>query len=154
MARFVLFTDGGARGNPGPAGAGAVVCDNSGNVLREAHKSLGRATNNFAEYSAVILALETLKKLIPLSKRKESEIEVRMDSELVARQLSNRYEIREETLFPMFIKVHNLTVSTFPNIKFTHIRREQNKHADKLSNLAMNESEKMIQNESESAIRS
>ncbi|MEK7535482.1 MAG: ribonuclease HI family protein [Patescibacteria group bacterium] len=141
MNRYTLFTDGGARGNPGPAGAGAVVCGGEGKVLREAHLSLGRATNNYAEYSAVILALETLKKLVPLAKRKECEVEVRMDSELVARQLSNKYEIREETLFPLFIKVHNLTVSSFPKIKFTHIPREKNKNADRLSNLAMDESE-------------
>lgn len=143
MTRYILYTDGGARGNPGPAGAGAVVTNESGEVLREAHLSLGRATNNYAEYSAVVLALETLKKLVPVGKRKECEVEIKMDSELVARQLGNRYEIREETLFPLFIKVHNLTVSSFPKIKFTHIPREKNKHADKLSNIAMDESERM-----------
>ncbi|OHB17433.1 MAG: hypothetical protein A2749_01425 [Parcubacteria group bacterium RIFCSPHIGHO2_01_FULL_45_26] len=141
MNKYILYTDGGARGNPGPAGAGAVICDGDGQVLKELHQSLGRATNNFAEYSAVILALEGLKKLVPVAKRKEVEVEVRMDSELVARQLGNKYEIREETLFPLFIKAHNLLVSHFPRTTFTHIPREKNKHADKLSNLAMNESE-------------
>jgi len=139
--RYILHTDGGARGNPGPAGAGAVITDEKGEVLREAHKSLGKATNNFAEYSAVILALETLKKIIPVSKRKESEIEIKMDSELVARQLANKYEIREETLFPLFIKVHNLMISSFPKVTFSHIPREKNKEADRLSNKAMDESE-------------
>ena len=139
--RYILHTDGGARGNPGPAGAGAVITDERGEVLREAHKSLGKATNNFAEYSAVILALETLKKIIPVSKRKESEIEIKMDSELVARQLANKYEIREETLFPLFIKVHNLIISSFPKVTFSHIPREKNKEADRLSNKAMDESE-------------
>jgi len=139
--RYILHTDGGARGNPGPAGAGAVITDEKGEVLREAHKSLGKATNNFAEYSAVILALETLKKIIPVSKRKESEIEIKMDSELVARQLANKYEIREETLFPLFIKVHNLIISSFPKVTFSHIPREKNKEADRLSNKAMDESE-------------
>src|SRR3989338_2812850 len=142
-AKYILFTDGGARGNPGPAGAGAVIMSESEEFLREAYLSLGRATNNYAEYSAVILALETLKKLVPVSRRKETEVEIKMDSELVARQLGNKYEIREETLFPLFIKVHNLTVSSFPKIKFTHIPREKNKHADLLSNKAMDESERM-----------
>lgn len=141
---YILYTDGGARGNPGPAGAGAVIVDESGEVLREAHKALGRATNNFAEYSAVILALETLKKLLPLAMRKETGVEVKMDSELVARQLSNQYEIREESLFPLFIKVHNLLVSHFPRTTFTHIPRAENKHADRLSNLAMDESENLL----------
>ena len=143
MSRYIIYTDGGARGNPGPAGSGAALYDGEGNVLREAHLALGKATNNYAEYSAVILALETLKKLVPQSKRKETEVEIKMDSELVARQLSNRYEIREATLFPLFIKVHNLLVSHFPKTKFTHIPREQNKHADRLSNLAMDESERL-----------
>jgi len=144
--KYVVYTDGGARGNPGPAGAGAVITDEHGSALKEAYKSLGRATNNFAEYSAVILALETLKKLVSVAKRKECEVEVRMDSELVARQLANKYEIREETLFPLFIKVHNLTISSFPKVTFTHISREKNKHADRLSNKAMDESETFLHN--------
>jgi ribonuclease HI len=143
MSKYILYTDGGARGNPGPAGAGAVICDAEGNVLKELHKALGRATNNFAEYSAVVLALEGLKKVVPPKLRKEAEVEVRMDSELVARQLSDKYEIREETLFPLFIKVHNLLVSSFPKTTFVHIPREKNKHADRMSNLAMDESERM-----------
>ncbi len=139
--KYIAYTDGGARGNPGPAGSGAAIYSESGEVLREAHLALGRATNNFAEYSAVILALETLKKIIPEARRKESEIEIRMDSELVARQMGGMYEIKEPTLFPLFIKVHNLMVKSFPKTKFVHVPREKNKHADALSNVAMDESE-------------
>jgi len=147
---YIAYTDGGARGNPGPAGAGVAIYlpaqagDGEDKLVREAYLALGKATNNFAEYSAVILAFETLKKLVPQTKRKECEIEVRMDSELVARQLGNRYEIKEPTLFPLYIKVHNILVSTFPKVTFTHIPRERNKHADRLSNLAMDESETKI----------
>ena len=141
--KYILFTDGGARGNPGPAGAGAVICDDEGHVLRELHKSLGRTTNNFAEYSAVVLALEGLKKLVPEKSRKDTEVEIRLDSELVARQLGNRYEIKEPTLFPLYVKVHNLMVSSFPKTTFTHIPREKNKHADRMSNIAMDESEQV-----------
>lgn len=141
MEKYIIYTDGGARGNPGPAGSGAVIYSEEGEVLKELYLSLGRATNNFAEYSGVVLALEGLKKLVPEKVRKEAEVEVRLDSELVARQLANKYEIREVTLFPLFIKVHNLMVSSFPKATFVHIPREQNKHADRLSNKAMDESE-------------
>ena len=88
MKRIILYTDGGARGNPGPAGAGAVITDESGKVLKEISKFLGRQTNNWAEYEAVILGLEALKKIFSAEKRKELDIEIKMDSELVARQLS------------------------------------------------------------------
>ena len=77
----------GGEGNPGPAGAGVFITDADGKVLKEVSKFLGHQTNNFAEYEAVIIALEEAKKLIPKEKRKTAEIEVRMDSELVQRQL-------------------------------------------------------------------
>ncbi|OGG47845.1 hypothetical protein A2671_01280 [Candidatus Kaiserbacteria bacterium RIFCSPHIGHO2_01_FULL_49_13] len=137
MKRIILYTDGGARGNPGPAGAGAVITDESGKVLKEISKFLGRQTNNWAEYEAVILGLEALKKIFSAEKRKELDIEIKMDSELVARQLSGVYQIKEETLFPQFIKVHNLQVKDFPHVTFAHVRREQNKEADRLANDAM-----------------
>ena len=142
MAHYILYTDGGARGNPGPAGSGAVICDGDGRVLKNAHKAHGVATNNFAEYQAVVLALETLKKMVPEAKRKECEVEVRMDSELVMRQLTGRYQIKEETLFLSFIKIWNIRVADFPRITFVHIPREQNKLADEQSNIAMDESER------------
>ena len=137
MKIITLYTDGGARGNPGPAGAGAVILDENGTLLKEVSKFLGRQTNNFAEYEAVILGLEALKKLFDAKKLKDIRVEVKLDSELVARQLSNVYQIKEPTLFPQFIKVHNMRISTFPHISFTHIRREKNKDADLLSNKAM-----------------
>lgn len=134
---YTIHTDGGARGNPGPAGAGAVIADEKGNVLKEISKFLGRQTNNFAEYEAVILALEELKKLIPKAKRKDANVEVKMDSELVTRQLMGKYQIKEPTLFPQYIKMHNLRVAEFPHMTFSHIRREQNGEADRLANEAM-----------------
>ena len=79
MKRIILYTDGGARGNPGPAGAGAVITDESGKVLKEISKFLGRQTNNWAEYEAVILGLEALKKIFSAEKRKELDIEIKMD---------------------------------------------------------------------------
>ena len=137
MKKVLLYTDGGARGNPGPSGIGVVIQDESGETLKEISKFLGRQTNNFAEYEAVIEGLQVLKKMFGAPKCKELQVEMKMDSELVARQLSGKYQIKEPTLFPQFIKVHNLRVSTFPHITFTHIPREKNKDADRLANAAM-----------------
>lgn len=132
-----LHTDGGARGNPGPAGCGAVVYDDKGKTIKEASLSLGHKTNNYAEYSAVILGLETISKHFGKAQCKNLSVEVRMDSELICKQLNGEYQIKEESLFPLFIKVHNLLVSTFPNVSFMHVPREENKHADRLANEAM-----------------
>lgn len=137
MRKVLIYTDGGARGNPGPAGAGAVILDEWGKALKKVSDYLGEQTNNFAEYQAVIRALQALKKLVPEKARKELTVEVRMDSELIVRQLSGIYQIKEETLFPLFIKVHNMRVKDFPNVTFAHVRREQNKEADRLVNEAI-----------------
>src|SRR3990167_10318939 len=131
----VIYTDGGARSNPGPAGAGIVIKDGE-KIIAEVKKFLGeKQTNNWAEYEALILALQEAKKR-GLAKRL---IEVRMDSELIVRQIDNKYQIKEETLWPQYMKVHNLLVAHFSNIHFTHIPREKNKEADALVNEAIDE---------------
>ena len=131
----VIYSDGGARNNPGPAGAGAVIFDGE-KKLAEVKKFLGeRQTNNWAEYEALALALQEAKKK-GLAGRK---IEVRMDSELIVRQMNNQYQIKEETLWPQYMKVHNLLVVHFPGHKFVHVRRENNKEADRLVNEAIDE---------------
>lgn len=135
--KLVLHTDGGARGNPGPSGAGAVVYDESGKTIKETSKYLGEKTNNFAEYSAVVLGLEMIAKHFGKAQCKNIQVTVRMDSELICKQLNNEYQIKEETLFPLYIRVHNLCVSTFPAVTFEHVRREENAHADRLANEAM-----------------
>ena len=99
MPKVIIYTDGGARNNPGPAGAGVVIMDGIQKI--EFKKYLGERTNNWAEYEAVVLALTEAKKR-GLGSR---DIEVRMDSELIQRQLTNEYQIKEETLWPMFIKM-------------------------------------------------
>lgn len=136
MKRITCYTDGGARGNPGVAGVGVVAKKESGELLFEGSQFLGNATNNYAEYAAVILVLTELKKRLG-KETKNSEIEVRMDSELVQKQLSGAYQIKEPSLVPQFIEIHNLRVSAFPHLSFTHIRREENAHADRLANEAM-----------------
>lgn len=133
MGSIVIYTDGGARGNPGPAGAGVIAYEGA-RKLFELKKFLGeKRTNNSAEYEALILALTEAKKR-GLARR---EMEVRMDSELIQRQLTDEYQIKEETLWPQYMKVHNLLVAHFPHVKFVHIPREENKEADRLVNEAI-----------------
>ena len=132
---ITIYTDGGSRGNPGPAGAGVVIYDGTRKIA-ELKRFLGeKQTNNWAEYEALILALQEAKKR-GLAGR---EIELRMDSELIVRQMENKYQIKEETLWPQYMKVHNLLVAHFPDVNFTHIPRERNKEADALVNEAIDE---------------
>lgn len=137
---YTIYTDGGARGNPGPAGAGAIIYSDE-EVLAKATAFLGTRTNNWAEYEAVALGLETLKRHLSKPERKEAKIHIKLDSQLVARQLSGEYQIKEPTLFEQFIKVHNLQISDFPHVTFEHIRREKNAEADELANQAMDAGE-------------
>jgi ribonuclease HI len=136
MEKVIAYTDGGARGNPGPAGLGVYITDGDGKALKEVAQFLGNATNNFAEYNGVMVALQTLKAMFGKT-TKEMDVEIRLDSELVKKQLNNEYQIKEPGLVPMFIEIHNLRVSSFPNLTLTHIPREKNKEADRLSNEAM-----------------
>ncbi|MBI4136112.1 MAG: ribonuclease HI family protein [Candidatus Vogelbacteria bacterium] len=140
MEKFIIYTDGGSRGNPGEAGAGAVVTDRTGAVLKEAHRALGVMTNNEAEYQAVILGLETIKKAVGKARAAAAEIEIKLDSELVAKQLAGKYQIKEKTLQPLFMKIWNARVVTFPHLTFTYIPREKNRRADQLANRAIDES--------------
>jgi len=141
MAKIILNTDGGSRGNPGPAGAGAVITSEAGEVLKTASKFLGQTTNNEAEYQGVLLGLDLVKKYLGKDKVKTTEVEVRVDSELIARQLSGVYMIKEERLWPYFMAVWNLRVSEFKKLSFTEIPRAENKIADGLANEAMDSGE-------------
>lgn len=136
MKKIVCHTDGGARGNPGIAGIGVVAQTESGEVLFEGSQFLGNATNNYAEYAAVVLLLGELKKRLGKQTRMH-QIDVYLDSELVQKQLSHEYQIKEPSLVPQFIEIHNLRVSAFPHLRFIAIPREQNKRADQLANEAM-----------------
>lgn len=133
MQGIVIYTDGGARGNPGPAGAGVVALE-EGKKLFELKKYLGgQKTNNWAEYEALALALTEAKKRGFAGRA----IEVRMDSELIVKQMNNEYQIKEETLWPQYMKAHNLLVAHFPEHTFVHVPREKNKDADRLVNEAI-----------------
>ena len=136
MKKVVAYTDGGARGNPGPAGIGVFMLDDNGKTIKEISEFIGNSTNNFAEYQAVATALTALKKMFG-KKTKDMDFEIRLDSELVKKQLNDEYQIKEPGLVPLFIEIHNLRVANFPNLTFTHVRRERNKEADRLVNEAL-----------------
>lgn len=131
MEKLIINTDGGARNNPGPAGIGVIFSDENGNILAKYKKYIGEATNNVAEYKALILALEKAKDF------EAEEIECRLDSELVVKQLSGHYKVKEPTIKELNAKVNELTF--FKPIKFVHIRREKNKLADRLVNEVIDE---------------
>jgi len=137
MSDFIIYTDGGSRGNPGPSGAGWLITDNADKELVKDSAFLGEQTNNWAEYEAVIHALNALKKLVSKGDRGSVEVELRLDSELVARQLLGEYQIKDEPLQLQYIKIHNMRVADFPNLTVTHVPREENSKADGLANEAM-----------------
>ena len=125
-----LFADGAAKGNPGPAGAGAVLFGDGGEVLAELHKSLGHATNNVAEYEALILGLEEARR------RGITRLDVRMDSLLVVRQMQGLWKIKHPGLRPLALRAGAL-LAEFPTRTIEHVPREENSHADRLANLAV-----------------
>ena len=134
--KLIVYTDGGSRGNPGPAALGVVITDEKGRAIKEYGEKLGVKTNNEAEYMAVISALKKLKALFGKEKTKKMEIVFRMDSEFVMKQLNGEYKIEEERLFPLFIAVWNLKFD-FSKITFSHVPREKNREADRLVNEAL-----------------
>lgn len=130
----MLYADGAARGNPGPAGAGAVLYDENGTVVAELARPLGHATNNVAEYSALILGLDEAKR------RGATAIDVRMDSLLVVQQMRGLWRIKNPGLMPLALRAGTLLAS-FPEREIRHIPREENAAADELSNRAIDEGE-------------
>lgn len=134
--KVIIYTDGGSRGNPGPAAIGVVICDEKGTVIKEYGECIGKTTNNEAEYQAVIFGLKKIKQLFGKKDAKNFEVEFRCDSELIVKQLSGLYKIEEPGLQPLFIKVWNLKIE-LGEIKFKHIPREENKRADRLVNEAL-----------------
>lgn len=129
--RLLIHTDGAARGNPGPAGAGAVLRDaDDGMVLAEIAEPLGRATNNVAEWTAVLLALGEARRL------GATHVDLRMDSELVARQISGIYRVKHPDLKPIHAAAMEL-LRSFEGYTVGHVPRALNKDADRLSNVAI-----------------
>lgn len=137
---ITAYIDGGARGNPGPAGFGVRVEDADGTLLDELHGALGVATNNIAEYNGLLAALAWA------AERGERKVHIRADSELLVKQMRGEYRVKHAGLKPLFLQACAL-VRRIGDVTFEHVRREFNKDADRLSNLGMDESERMLNDE-------
>lgn len=132
--KLITYTDGGARGNPGPAAYGVVVKDEVGTVVFEEGKYIGETTNNQAEYQGLVAALEAAKNL------SATEVDCYLDSELIVRQMKREYKVKDAGLQKQFMKAWNL-MSEFKKVNFTHVRRELNKEADALVNDALDKNQ-------------
>lgn len=133
MKKIIIYTDGGSRGNPGPSAIGAVFCNENGQKIKEHSEYLGEATNNEAEYQAVISALKKFKAVFGKKLAKNTEIEIKSDSELLIRQLNGEYKILEPKIKPLFLEAWNLKLD-FKKVKFKLIPRQKNQEADRLVN--------------------
>lgn len=136
MRKIFIYTDGGSRGNPGPAAMGVVFCNEKSEVFKKYSEFLGEKTNNEAEYEGVIFALEKFKALFGKKLSAMSEIEIRSDSELLIKQLNGEYKILEPKIQILFLRVWNLRLD-FKKVKFKLISRKNNKEADGLVNEAL-----------------
>ena len=134
--KYILYTDGGSRGNPGEAALGVVICNEKGDALKKYNQALGEMTNNEAEYQALIFGLKKIKQVFGKEEMKQSQLEVRLDAELIVNQLNHEYKIEEPNLQKLFLQVWNLMLDFGP-MKFVAIPREQNKEADRLVNEAL-----------------
>lgn len=131
-SKLKIYSDGGARGNPGPAAIGVLICDEKDQELQDHKETIGDTTNNVAEYTAVIVGLEMAKKL------GGEEIEYFADSELVVKQLSGLYRVKTPHILTLYQKV-KLQIAQFKKVKFTHVPREHARlrYVDKLVNEAL-----------------
>jgi ribonuclease HI len=127
---ITAHVDGGARGNPGPAGYGAVITDEQGQVLAELYDGIGIATNNVAEYRGLLAALQWA------LDHGHTHLQIKADSLLIVEQMRGNYRVKHEGLIPLHQQARHL-VSRIGHVTFEHVRRELNKEADRLSNLGM-----------------
>lgn len=132
---FTLYADGGSRGNPGPSGAGSFVRDEEGTEVVTVSEFLGITTNNVAEYTAVFRALEELAKFLG-SAASGAVVEVRMDSQLVVKQMLGEYKVKHPNIVPLAARTRE-AMRAFKDVRFAHVYRDQNKEADALANEAM-----------------
>jgi ribonuclease HI len=129
---IVAFIDGGARGNPGPAGYGVRIEDEHGDLIDELHGFLGSSTNNVAEYHGLLAALQYARQ------HGHRNVRIKSDSELLVKQMKGEYRVKHPGLQPLFRKAQTLAAA-LDRVAFEHVRRDQNKDADRLANLAMDE---------------
>jgi probable phosphoglycerate mutase len=129
---ITAFIDGGARGNPGPAGYGVHVIDDAGSVLAELYDGIGNATNNIAEYRGLLAALEWA------LAHGHRRLHIKSDSELLVRQMNGQYAVKNPGLLPLYRQARHL-MAKIGDVTIEHVRREYNKDADRLSNLGMDQ---------------
>ncbi len=132
MSAIVAYIDGGARGNPGPAGYGVRVEDERGGLLAELSGFLGTATNNVAEYNGLLAALAYAQQ------HGHRAVRIKSDSELLVKQMKGLYRVKNAGLQPLYRRACALA-GEFDRVSYEHVRREQNKDADRLANLAMDQ---------------
>lgn len=137
--KIVMYTDGGSRNNPGPAAIGVYI----ETFNKKFGEYIGEKTNNEAEYQALIFGLKKIKALVGKEKAKNYEIECKLDSELVVKQLNHEYKLKETYIQKNFIEIWNLMLD-YKKVTFFHVPREKNKIADKLVNEALDNREKQI----------
>ena len=143
MTKLIIYTDGGSRGNPGPAATGVVIKDERGKNIKSYAETIGEATNNEAEYKAVILALKKIKALFGKEKIKNMNLQFKLDSELVVKQLTGEYKTEEKSLHPLFMEIWNLKTG-FGELNFENVPREKNKEADRLVNEALDKDQSKL----------
>jgi len=131
--KIIVFTDGGSRSNPGPAALGVVILNEAGHLMKKYGQYLGQATNNEAEYGALIFALKKIKALYGKDKVKNLDVEIKSDSELMVNQMNGRYKLSDPKIQRLFIEAWNLKID-YGKVRFTVIPREQNKEADAMVN--------------------
>lgn len=136
LEKLIIYTDGGSRGNPGPAAIGVVFADKDSRPHKTYSRTIGERTNNEAEYEAALFALQKARALYGKERVKEMEVELRMDSQLVAEQLSGGFKVEEERLWPLFMKIWNTRLD-FGKITVKHVPRGENSAADRLVNQAL-----------------
>jgi probable phosphoglycerate mutase len=134
---IVAYIDGGARGNPGPAGYGARIEGPDGTLVAELHGGLGVATNNVAEYNGLLAVLQWA------VDHDQPQVHVRADSELLVKQMRGEYKVKNPALQALYVRAR-LLVAQLDTVKFEHVRRERNKEADRLSNLGMDDAEREL----------
>ena len=142
MKKITIYTDGGSRGNPGPAGAGIVFCNEEGKIFKKYSYYLGdKLTNNEAEYLAVIFALKNFKKFFGVKIAKVSTVCLKSDSQLIVKQMKGEYKVKNPEIQKLFLEVWNLRTD-FQDVKFKFIKREKNKEADAMVNEALDNHQK------------
>lgn len=137
--KLKTYTDGGSRGNPGPSAIGILICDEAGEILAEHSETLGEATNNIAEYRALIEGMARAKEL------GATELDCFLDSELVVKQLKGEYKLKNYNMQKLFDEAQKI-IAGFKAVSFAHLRREEDKmrRADQLVNFALDEAQRKV----------